>query len=67
MVCAVYDADQPFCKGPVRPNISLGDSLAGTSAALGTLLALIARGKMGASATRTGQTYVFAEGVTARS
>jgi crotonobetainyl-CoA:carnitine CoA-transferase CaiB-like acyl-CoA transferase len=35
---------------PVRPNLSLGDSLAGMHAVVGVLLALLARGK-----TRTGQ------------
>lgn len=39
-------ADRP----PVRPNLSLGDSLAGLHAVIGVLLGLIARGK-----TRTGQ------------
>jgi crotonobetainyl-CoA:carnitine CoA-transferase CaiB-like acyl-CoA transferase len=34
-------ADQP----PVRPNLSLGDSLAGMHAVIGVLLALLARGK----------------------
>jgi crotonobetainyl-CoA:carnitine CoA-transferase CaiB-like acyl-CoA transferase len=37
-------------RAPVRPNLSLGDSLAGMHAVIGVLLALIARGK-----TRTGQ------------
>lgn len=51
------DESGQLAGAPVRPNISLGDSLAGTSAALGTLLALIARGKMDSkSVTRTGQT-----------
>lgn len=53
------DAEGKLAGAPVRPNISLGDSLAGTSAALGTLLALISRGKMEASdlaGGRSGQT-----------
>lgn len=45
-----------FCTAPVRPNISLGDSLAGLHAAFGTVLALLARGKAKSSGTRTGQT-----------
>ncbi|KAG2221331.1 hypothetical protein INT45_014015 [Circinella minor] len=44
---------------PVRPNISLGDSLAGMHAALGVLLGLIGRNKLSSSSstktTRTGQ------------
>lgn len=39
---------------PVRPNLSLGDSLAGMHAALGTLLGLIARNKL-SHQSRTGQ------------
>ncbi|CEI98055.1 hypothetical protein RMCBS344292_12172 [Rhizopus microsporus] len=39
---------------PVRPNISLGDSLAGMHAALGVLLGLIARNKV-KNQSRTGQ------------
>ncbi|PHZ14122.1 CoA-transferase family III [Rhizopus microsporus ATCC 52813] len=39
---------------PVRPNISLGDSLAGMHAALGVLLGLIARNKV-KDQSRTGQ------------
>lgn len=39
---------------PVRPNLSLGDSLAGMHAVLGTLLALIARNKLKGQ-PRTGQ------------
>lgn len=41
---------------PVRPNMSLGDSLAGLHAALGVLLGLVAKNKLGqAQAERTGQ------------
>ena len=42
---------------PVRPNISLGDSLAGLHAAFGTVLALLARknAEPQASTGRTGQ------------
>ncbi|KDN49218.1 CoA-transferase family III [Tilletiaria anomala UBC 951] len=40
---------------PVRPNISLGDSLAGLHAAFGTVMALLARGKA-APGSKTGQT-----------
>ncbi|RUP50980.1 hypothetical protein BC936DRAFT_136752 [Jimgerdemannia flammicorona] len=42
---------------PVRPNISLGDSLAGVHAALGTVMALLARDRLKgvARARRTGQ------------
>ncbi|PWN97322.1 CoA-transferase family III [Tilletiopsis washingtonensis] len=40
---------------PVRPNLSIGDSLAGVNAALGVVLALFARGK-GAAGERQGQT-----------
>jgi crotonobetainyl-CoA:carnitine CoA-transferase CaiB-like acyl-CoA transferase len=39
----------------VRPNLSIGDSLAGVNAALGVVLALFARGK-GAAGERQGQT-----------
>ena len=45
-------ADRP----PVRPNLSLGDSLAGLHAVIGVLLALIARGKVANSqSSETGQ------------
>ena len=46
---------------PVRPNISLGDSLAGMHAALGVLLGLIGRNKLSSSTstTRTGQVVEF--------
>lgn len=40
-------------EAPVRPNISLGDSLAGMHAAMGVLLGLIGRSKLPAS--KTGQ------------
>ncbi|KAI8886011.1 CAIB/BAIF family protein [Backusella circina FSU 941] len=41
---------------PVRPNMSLGDSLAGLHAALGVLLGLIAKNKLaGGSGGKTGQ------------
>lgn len=40
---------------PVRPNISLGDSLAGMHAALGVLLSLLARNKLGQQRQKTGQ------------
>ncbi|KAI8990197.1 CAIB/BAIF family [Pilobolus umbonatus] len=41
---------------PVRPNISLGDSLAGIHAVMGVLLSLIAKDKLGqVQAKRTGQ------------
>jgi crotonobetainyl-CoA:carnitine CoA-transferase CaiB-like acyl-CoA transferase len=49
------DADGKLAGAPVRPNISLGDSLAGLHAAFGTVMALLARGKMAGEA-RTGQT-----------
>ncbi|KAI8137928.1 CAIB/BAIF family [Fennellomyces sp. T-0311] len=42
-------------EAPVRPNISLGDSLAGMHAALGVLLGLIGRNKLSASSQKTGQ------------
>ena len=38
---------------PVRPNISLGDSLAGMHAALGVLLGLIGRNKLSGATTTT--------------
>lgn len=52
------DADGKLAGAPVRPNLSIGDSLAGTNAALGTVLALLARGKMQSAGKgqRTGQT-----------
>ncbi|KAM3580585.1 hypothetical protein VKS41_007246 [Umbelopsis sp. WA50703] len=41
---------------PVRPNISLGDSLAGLHAALGVVMGLLARQRIGGTgASRTGQ------------
>ncbi|KAG2213180.1 hypothetical protein INT47_011329, partial [Mucor saturninus] len=40
---------------PVRPNMSLGDSLAGLHAALGVLLGLIAKNKLASQTERTGQ------------
>lgn len=41
---------------PVRPNMSLGDSLAGMHAALGVLLGLVAKNKLSqTNAERTGQ------------
>lgn len=41
---------------PVRPNISLGDSLAGVHAAMGVLLSLVAKNKLDQQgAERTGQ------------
>ncbi|KAI8391651.1 CAIB/BAIF family protein [Radiomyces spectabilis] len=40
---------------PVRPNISLGDSLAGLHAALGVVLGLFARNKLASSGQRPGQ------------
>ena len=39
------DAEGKLQGAPVRPNISLGDSLAGLHAAFGTVMALLARGK----------------------
>ncbi|KAI9495944.1 CAIB/BAIF family protein [Zychaea mexicana] len=42
-------------EAPVRPNISLGDSLAGIHAALGVLLSLIGRNKLAGTAEKTGQ------------
>lgn len=51
------DDEGKLAGAPVRPNLSLGDSLAGVTAALGTVLALIARGKADARmGARTGQT-----------
>jgi crotonobetainyl-CoA:carnitine CoA-transferase CaiB-like acyl-CoA transferase len=41
------DSDGKLAGAPVRPNISLGDSLAGLHAAFGTVMALLARGKLG--------------------
>lgn len=41
---------------PVRPNISLGDSVAGLHAAFGTVLALLARDKRKQSGSKGGQT-----------
>ncbi|KAF8132026.1 CoA-transferase family III domain-containing protein [Boletus edulis] len=41
---------------PVRPNISLGDSVAGLHAAFGTVLALLSRQKMVSKGERSGQT-----------
>ncbi|KZS88868.1 CoA-transferase family III [Sistotremastrum niveocremeum HHB9708] len=41
---------------PVRPNISLGDSVAGLHAAFGTVLALLARSQRNAAGQRGGQT-----------
>ncbi|KLO09712.1 CoA-transferase family III [Schizopora paradoxa] len=41
---------------PVRPNISLGDSVSGLHAAFGTVLALLARNKRKAAGSRGGQT-----------
>lgn len=40
---------------PVRPNMSLGDSLAGLHAALGVLLGLLAKNKLAQNNERTGQ------------
>lgn len=41
---------------PVRPNISLGDSLAGLHAALGVVMGLLARQRIGETgASKTGQ------------
>jgi crotonobetainyl-CoA:carnitine CoA-transferase CaiB-like acyl-CoA transferase len=40
---------------PVRPNLSLGDSLAGLHAVIGILLALIARAPRGGQSVRRGQ------------
>jgi crotonobetainyl-CoA:carnitine CoA-transferase CaiB-like acyl-CoA transferase len=51
--CATRTADASAA--PVRPNLSIGDSLAGVNAALGVVLALFARGK-GAAGERQGQT-----------
>ncbi|KAJ3283982.1 hypothetical protein HK104_010143 [Borealophlyctis nickersoniae] len=42
-------------EAPVRPNISLGDSLAGLHAAFGILLGLIARDKLSAASLPSGQ------------
>lgn len=52
------DANGKLAGAPVRPNISLGDSLAGLHAAFGTVMALLARSKVGNGDTgsRTGQT-----------
>lgn len=41
---------------PVRPNISLGDSVAGLHAAFGTVLALMSRQRLAAHGKQTGQT-----------
>jgi crotonobetainyl-CoA:carnitine CoA-transferase CaiB-like acyl-CoA transferase len=40
-------------EAPVRPNLSMGDTLAGLHAALGIVLALIQRGKTGGAAGQT--------------
>lgn len=40
---------------PARPNISLGDSLAGLHGAFGAVLALLARGKSGGTGERVGR------------
>ena len=49
------DENGKLAGAPVRPNISLGDTLAGLNAALGTVMALFARQKLGGNA-KTGQT-----------
>lgn len=41
---------------PVRPNISLGDSVAGLHAAFGTVLALMSRKRLASHGKQTGQT-----------
>lgn len=49
------DSEGKLAGAPIRPNISLGDSLAGLHAAFGTVMALLARGKV-AQGQRSGQT-----------
>lgn len=50
------DSNGKLAGAPIRPNISLGDSLAGLHAAFGTVMALLARNKLGSSSGRSGQT-----------
>ncbi|CAO1624144.1 unnamed protein product [Parajaminaea phylloscopi] len=49
------DSEGKLSGAPIRPNISLGDSLAGLHAAFGTVMALLSRGKV-AAGQRSGQT-----------
>ncbi|PWN25271.1 CoA-transferase family III [Jaminaea rosea] len=45
-VNGAVDSSGQLSGAPIRPNISLGDSLAGLHAAFGTVMALLARGKV---------------------
>lgn len=50
------DSNGKLSGAPIRPNISLGDSLAGLHAAFGTVMALLARNKVGNHNNNKGQT-----------